>query len=400
MAPRLRVLAGTSLSTLVPITDLVNTTNPHKLSSELFDGEVVVNIKGFPTRHGDEYFGREDRRGITWSIQVRGRFLTPHSADDILFGNTFDRPLWLPWGSGAALKFMHYIDPTLEHDLISPTKPWALSPLIATMPHFMHTRITSHLNDSTESLELPSSEQQEKSNPQSLPPFPPAQSISDNTSQLHLALVSHPSAPSSSSSSSPSSSSSSSSLSSSLSSTLSISPAAHPSYLAPPTRGGKPIDKIKNAARKKLHKPKSETKQIPPTLNLHTAAQRRAYFSDSARRREIVFGPEDVITTDFCYGFLEFSPSLALRLPGGLSFDLMRYWDGQPVRFVCCERRGAVAVDDELDNGEGEDGDKVEGEEEGEGEGEGEEVPWGTVFWCVSIEMDEDEEGKKREEGV
>ena len=70
-----------------------------------------------------------------------GRFLQHHSADEILFGNTFDKPLKLPWGSGAALKFMQYvqhsrcigrvidllfsyIDPTLEHDLGSHTKPW------------------------------------------------------------------------------------------------------------------------------------------------------------------------------------------------------------------------------------------------------------------------------------
>ena len=38
-----------------------------------------------------------------------GRFLRPISADDILFGNTFDRPLRLPWGAGAALKFMKYV---------------------------------------------------------------------------------------------------------------------------------------------------------------------------------------------------------------------------------------------------------------------------------------------------
>jgi hypothetical protein len=73
---------------------------------------------------------------------------------------------------------------------------------------------------------------------------------------------------------------------------------------------------------------------------------------------------QDVITADFCYGFLEFSPTLSLRLPGGISFDLMRYWDGQPVRFVCCERK-EVAVD-------GED-------------------PWGALFWCVAIEMGEDD---------
>ena len=38
-----------------------------------------------------------------------GRFLKPRSADDILFGNVFERPLKLPWGFSAALKFMKYV---------------------------------------------------------------------------------------------------------------------------------------------------------------------------------------------------------------------------------------------------------------------------------------------------
>ena len=84
---------------------------------------------------------------------------------------------------------------------------------------------------------------------------------------------------------------------------------------------------------------------------------------------------QDVITTDFCYGFLEFNPSLSLRLPGGISFDLMRYWDGQPVRFVCCQRKDVTASKQE---------------EHGD--------PWGTIFWCVSIEMaDDDDDGNGHE---
>ena len=35
-----------------------------------------------------------------------GRFLKEYSADELLFGNVFDRPLKLPWGFSAALKFM------------------------------------------------------------------------------------------------------------------------------------------------------------------------------------------------------------------------------------------------------------------------------------------------------
>lgn len=76
MAPQLRVLAGATPETMTPITSKVNTTEAHKIASELFEGEVVVNIKGFTDPQGrvkeSEYFSREDRQGITWSIQVRG----------------------------------------------------------------------------------------------------------------------------------------------------------------------------------------------------------------------------------------------------------------------------------------------------------------------------------------
>lgn len=96
-----------------------------------------------------------------------------------------------------------------------------------------------------------------------------------------------------------------------------------------------------------------------------TSAQRRSFFSSAKNRQALQFGPQDVITTDFCYGFINFSPSLSLQLPGGLSFDLMRYWDGQPVRFVCCERKDSAA---------------------------GDENPWGRLFWCVAIEMVNDDE--------
>jgi len=96
-----------------------------------------------------------------------------------------------------------------------------------------------------------------------------------------------------------------------------------------------------------------------------------------------VLGPQDLITTDFCYGFLEFAPSLRLRLPGGLGFDLARYWDGQGVRFVCCERKNASMPEPVYDP---EDSEKREC-------GLGiDEDPWGRVFWCVSIEMSDDEE--------
>ncbi|KAF8496966.1 hypothetical protein JB92DRAFT_2988748 [Gautieria morchelliformis] len=295
--PRLRLLAGPSPSHLTDISALVNTAQPHTIQSDRFIGRVVVHIKGFPGADESEYFEREDRRGITWSIQVQGRFLQPHSADDVLFGNTFDRPLKLPWGSSAALTFMHFIDPTLEHDLPGP-KPWALSPLITTMPHFVHQEL------STQNAPLP--------------PFPPPapESIKDDTKLLCKRI-------------------------------------GEVRFASDLAHGY--VDGNGNG----------RGSEVP---RLTKASKRRAYFANPKNRHEITFGPKDVLTTDFCYGFLSF-PSLALNIPGGISFDLKKYWDGQPVRFVCVDRQRS-----------GRDQDKG-GDDEDEDD---------NMFWCVVVEAAED----------
>ena len=62
---------------------------------------------------------------------------------------------------------LRYIDPTLEHELTSKTKPWALSPLISTMPHFAHQKIGKS---------------------DALPEFPPRESLEDDNSHLSDAV--------------------------------------------------------------------------------------------------------------------------------------------------------------------------------------------------------------------
>ncbi|KAH7887047.1 hypothetical protein F5I97DRAFT_1099287 [Phlebopus sp. FC_14] len=352
--PRLRVLAGPTAENQVPITELVNSGRAHDISSDRFEGKIAVYVKGFTNRQGEclgsEYFEREDRKGITWSIQVQGRFLQRHSANDILFGNTFDKALKLPWGAGAALKFMKFIDPTLEHELTSTTKPWALSPLIATMPHFAHERLH----------DLQGSPISEESDLDGLrPSFPPRTSISDNTSQLRLASTSMSRAASRSDSRSPLSSSSSLSTPDSLRSTQSTLSAK--SSLR---------EVVKNSLVMSFRNVNS--RRDKDALVFRTASDRRSHFSDAEHRKDIVFGPDDLVSMDFCYGYLEFSPTLVLRLPGGLTFDLMRYWDKHPVRFVCCERRQP---------------------EPGDGDANG---PLGELFWCVSFELAEDDKSDKQ----
>jgi hypothetical protein len=83
-----------------------------------------------------------------------------------------------------------------------------------------------------------------------------------------------------------------------------------------------------------------------------------------------------VFTIDFCYGFIQFMPTLSLQIPGGISFDLMHYWDGQPVRFMCCERKREVEREEDRGAKEG----SVDSNPDSD-------VPWGRVLWCVAIEL-------------
>ena len=72
--PRLRILAGPTPDQLVSIQ--ANSGKPTRIASDAFEGEVAVYIKGFADTDGrvgdSEYF--EKRSGVTWSIQVQGKF--------------------------------------------------------------------------------------------------------------------------------------------------------------------------------------------------------------------------------------------------------------------------------------------------------------------------------------
>ncbi|KAI0087392.1 DUF1769-domain-containing protein [Irpex rosettiformis] len=283
--PRLRVLAGASLTNLKEIK--ANTGEGIDVSSDVFEGKVAVYIKDFVDARGtvqtSAYFEHEERKDVTWSIQFQGRFLKAYSANDILFGNVFDKPLPIPWGFSTILGFMKYVDPTLEQDLQSQSMPWALSPLISTMTYLAH----STASDSQESTS-----------------FPPKSPIRDDTS------------------------------------TLPFQGSVRPPELPADTPG--------------------------------TADERRAFFKIVEHRELVTFGPNDLIIADFCYNFLLFSPcGVQLKLPGGFSLDMMRFWDGRPVNFVCGARRSQDSPD---------------------------QSPLGEVFFCLAIEVLRDDKEDEEED--
>ena len=83
--PRLRILAGSSMSDLVPIH--ADSGVPVTVSSDAFEGQLAVFIKGFTDEDGQvrdsEYFRK--RSGVTWSIQMQGGCLAVRSVVAVLW---------------------------------------------------------------------------------------------------------------------------------------------------------------------------------------------------------------------------------------------------------------------------------------------------------------------------
>mgnify|MGYP002718908308 CR=1 FL=1 len=110
MPVSLRVLVSTD-SAYPPTTPIsVNSSSPTRISTGKFEGEISVWVKDFHGEgaggDGSEYFDK--RSGMTYGIVVRGKFLDAPTADEVVFGNVFERPIRdsLPWGTAVAVKFM------------------------------------------------------------------------------------------------------------------------------------------------------------------------------------------------------------------------------------------------------------------------------------------------------
>ncbi|KDN41693.1 DUF1769-domain-containing protein [Tilletiaria anomala UBC 951] len=297
MAPHLNVSAGpdaSSLSTLYVNSDL----NPTLVSSAHFHGRIAVRIKHFTgdVPEGKErvaeakYFEEGHGKGMTWSIQVQGRFLKDISTDDLVFGNEFDRPIKdrLPWGTAVALEAAKFIDPNLEHDLYS-DKPWAFSPFVATMTRISAVKLSSEPSSS-------GSDVQEEFRTTAWPVFPSPENSN----------------------------------------------ASDPAYVLDDLSPLIPYPTSSDAA-KDVDIDDATLNDLKGGTGPDSAPQahktRARWFGDRAHRQSIKVTPEHVLTADFCNSFIDFN-TLRLELPytGGMGFDLKKYWDGQPVRYVCKDK--------------------------------------------------------------
>ncbi|GAA5881249.1 hypothetical protein JCM3774_002863 [Rhodotorula dairenensis] len=278
-APRIICRAGPSLDALSPVD--VNRTPIH-IDGPHFRGDVSVRLKDYRGPRSEEgKYARQPEQpfmadGDTWSISFQGTWKQQVTADEVLFGNVWQKPIksYLPYGTSAALRFMKYVDPSMDCDLYA-DKPWALSPLFATLQYLSAVAVESA----------------DPATPGTDPEFVP-----DSFPEDVSALV----------------------------------PAAD-------------ADSLRDQP-----------------------AARRSYFSKPTNRTATTFGPGDRIRGDFSHGFLNFD-SLSVALPGGLSFSLAKYWNGEPVVFSC-QKRGTgepfFVVSFTLENDDGGEVDVQEGEGE------------------------------------
>ncbi|KAG0344548.1 hypothetical protein BG004_004363 [Podila humilis] len=295
---RLRVSVGPSAnsSDLKPIS-LNDDAHPVIIESEEFVGQVVVRIKGLDKTLGykeatlqdntklmpeSPYFSKPGADSNLSSIQIQGHFKRAWPGDQV---NQFERPLKLPPFSSIALKFIQYIDPGLEADIYG-DKPWAFSPLIATMnivnvsmSSFNGSAAASAATESASSTSTSSALEQNshKCKSDSLPPWPSSEGdhIPEDTSLLF-----------------------------------------------------KPTDKQTSDDGKEFS---DMAPSVAAPVSM-TTSERRSFYSKSDNLKKHEYKPEHVYGFDFFNPYLNFA-NFTLKVPG-FSVDITRYWDGQPLTYV------------------------------------------------------------------
>ncbi|KAK9252475.1 DUF1769-domain-containing protein [Lipomyces tetrasporus] len=72
-----------------------------------------------------------------------------------------------------------------------------------------------------------------------------------------------------------------------------------------------------------------------------SSAERRKFFMQHENRKKFVFKAGQTYEFDFFNPYIEMGREFALRLPG-YSLGIMKYWDGQPLRYVLKSKTGKV----------------------------------------------------------
>ncbi|KAF9432676.1 hypothetical protein BGZ76_010460 [Entomortierella beljakovae] len=307
---KLRVSVGGSYTDLAVI-NCNDELHPLEFETSEFKGRAVVRIKDFDgiTNDGSapiydsEYFKGRSRK---FSFQIEGLFKHEWDGEQIYFGTDFDHKVELPHGFDVMLKVARFIDPVVKTatDL---DKPWILSPLVSSINVITAWR--------PQDVILPS------------PPTTPRQSA-DMSYTYRRRLLSklklgrredHPDGEEHQQ--------------------LSPSDSTENLSASPQRESTEVFDETEMPLGPWRRDIYEDTSFFTNDKHITTTSQRRKHFQAEKERREFKF------KTDLVYGFEFFSPhfdfnTFDIRL--GLSMNIRKYLNNQPVRYTCRSLSGDV----------------------------------------------------------
>lgn len=295
------------------ILDVVNANddcNPILIHNEHFTGHAVFRIRNFngwtpidertglslPSISNCEYFNNHSR---TFSLQISGRFRQKWTADDIIFGTFFEKPLNLPPGYKIALSLASRIDPSMSGDF-SVSKPYMFSPIICAMN-------TINIQPLLTSPQLGYSQSHLKR-------FSSIQSSNIRRSLVQTASDSKDD-----------------------SLTDFSKPLTLPQWKWFGNHSHMEENLLESWCSMTTNKSLLFNFEAPKKSN--TAEARRKLFLDENIRKKFVFHPDTVYSFDFANKYCDLNK---MTLSLGLSFRIERYLGNQPVRYQCKTRDGKI----------------------------------------------------------
>lgn len=287
--------------------------HPQLINNDYFTGQVVFRVRNFagvvpvdPTTQqpkrvisNTDYFQGHKR---AFSLQISGRFKHAWTADDVLFGTFFERPLTLPRGYSIALSLARRIDSSMVAELDRPD-PYMCSPLICAMnlfhvqPLWSTVNITSGAKQRTQGPSEIIEEFGLKSGAPPRPePLPMPKWEFGGKKQLSEQVITEWSGT------------------------------------------GQAQAGLRHARHATLPDVMAGYSEKGHSLG-HSAAHRRSYFLKEEHRRRFIYHPDTVYSFDFFSPYVDLN---RMQLKLGISIDVLYYLNGNPLRYQCRSRDGRV----------------------------------------------------------
>ena len=305
--------------------------DPIVVNNEHFTGHLVFRVMNFDGYNpidpktgqpmkiipSSDYFNGHKR---TFSLQISGRFRKEWTAEDIMFGTFFEKPVKMPPGHKIALALAKKIDASMDGDL-SLDKPYMCSPLICAMNVARADPIILSSNDSTTtssdmSKECTFNHEVETKNPNK-PLYLPkweyggAKHLQENFMETVAAWPESK---------------------------------LHQQHRyeeedSDPLKEEEPVIPKRTGSLMGFFSRTSSTKDSSTEGAVVTPSQRRSWFLNPDHRRNYTFRPDTLYSFDFNNQYVDLTK---MHLKLGITFDVSYYLNGQPVRYQMRSRDGSI----------------------------------------------------------